>query len=98
MRITTGYCTVGNFGSADRMDYTIIGNEVNLASRLQTHAEPGGILMTHETCARVREIVPGGERAPLQDKGFAKPVRNYQLLGLYDDLVTEGNIIREEDD
>jgi class 3 adenylate cyclase len=29
--ISTGYCTVGNFGSEDRMDYTIIGNEVNLA-------------------------------------------------------------------
>ncbi len=43
MAINTGYCTVGNFGSADRMDYTIIGNEVNLASRLQSHAEPGGI-------------------------------------------------------
>ena len=42
--ISTGYCTVGNFGSDDRMDYTIIGNEVNLASRLQSHAEPGGIL------------------------------------------------------
>ena len=41
MAINTGYCTVGNFGSADRMDYTIIGNEVNLASRLQAHAEPG---------------------------------------------------------
>ena len=31
------------------MDYTIIGNEVNLAARLQSHAELGGILVTHET-------------------------------------------------
>ena len=47
--INTGYCTVGNFGSEDRMDYTIIGNEVNLASRLQSHADLGGILVSHET-------------------------------------------------
>jgi len=47
--VNTGFCTVGNFGSEDRMDYTIIGNEVNLAARLQSHAELGGILVTHET-------------------------------------------------
>ena len=98
MAINTGYCTVGNFGSADRMDYTIIGNEVNLASRLQSHAEPGGILMSHETYALVKDVVPTEEQGPLQVKGFAKPIRNYKLLGLYDDLVTEGNVIREEED
>ena len=40
MGISTGFCTVGNFGSQDRMDYTIIGNEVNLAKRLESSAEP----------------------------------------------------------
>src|SRR5262249_29292708 len=40
--VNTGFCTVGNFGSEDRMDYTIIGNEVNLAARLQSHADLGG--------------------------------------------------------
>src|SRR5258706_6830759 len=39
--INSGYCNVGNFGSADRMDYTIIGAEANLAARLQSIAEPG---------------------------------------------------------
>jgi adenylate cyclase len=46
--VNTGFCTVGNFGSEDRMDYTIIGNEVNLAARLQSHAELGGIVVAHE--------------------------------------------------
>src|SRR5690606_29909076 len=74
--INTGYCTVGNFGSEDRMDYTIIGSEVNLASRLQSHAELGGILMSHETYSLVRELVLAEERKPIRAKGIAKPVRN----------------------
>jgi adenylate cyclase len=98
MAINTGYCTVGNFGSADRMDYTIIGNEVNLASRLQSHAEPGGILVTHETYSLVKDIVPAEEQEPVQVKGFGERIRNYKVLGLYDDLVQEGSVIREEDD
>ena len=53
--INTGYCTVGNFGSQDRMDYTIIGSEVNLVSRLQSHAALGSILMSHETYSLVKE-------------------------------------------
>lgn len=47
--ITTGYCTVGNFGSKSRMDYTIIGNQVNIASRLESNAKPDQILISHET-------------------------------------------------
>ena len=43
--INTGYCNVGNFGSDDRMDYTIIGAEANLAARLQSVAAPGGITL-----------------------------------------------------
>ena len=43
MGINTGFCNVGNFGSNDRMDYTIIGAEANLAARLQSIAEPGQI-------------------------------------------------------
>jgi adenylate cyclase len=41
MGINTGYCNVGNFGSDQRMDYTIIGAEANLAARLQSIAQPG---------------------------------------------------------
>jgi class 3 adenylate cyclase len=56
--ISTGFCTVGNFGSEDRMDYTIIGGEVNLASRLQSHAELGGVLIAHETYCRTSPTSP----------------------------------------
>ena len=51
--IHTGYCTVGNFGSDDRMDYTMVGGTVNLASCLEHEAPPGGVLISFETYALV---------------------------------------------
>ncbi len=96
--ISTGYCTVGNFGSEDRMDYTIIGNEVNLASRLQSHAELGGILISHETYSLVKDLVLAEEQGPIQAKGFAKPVRNYKVLDQLDKLIDQRRVIREEQD
>ncbi len=75
--VNTGYCTVGNFGSEARMDYTIIGGAVNLAARLQAHAEPGGILLSHETWSLVRDVVTAEERPAIELKGIAKPVRCY---------------------
>jgi class 3 adenylate cyclase len=80
MGICTGFCTVGNFGSQDRMDYTIIGNEVNLAARLQSAAEPGGILISHETNALVQDIVLTEEQPPMTVKGFLRPISSYKLL------------------
>ena len=96
--INTGYCTVGNFGSEDRMDYTIIGNEVNLASRLQSHAELGGILMSHETYSLVKDVVLAEEKDPIQAKGFAKPVPNYKVLDHFNQLIGKRRVIREEKD
>jgi len=98
MGINTGFCTVGNFGSTDRMDYTIIGNEVNLAARLVSHAEIGGILMAHETHALVKDKVLAEEGDTLTVKGFAKPVRTYSVVGHYENLAEEGRIIDKEHD
>ena len=96
--INTGYCTVGNFGSDDRMDYTIIGSAVNLTARLQSHSEIDGVLLGHETYSLVRDDVAVEEQTPIKVKGFAEPVRCYKVLGLYDDLAEEGSVIREESD
>jgi len=96
--INTGYVTVGNFGSEDRMDYTIIGSSVNLTARLQSCAEIDGILMGHETYSLVKDEVDAEEHKPIKVKGFAEPIRCYRVLGLYDDLVGEGSVIREEQD
>ncbi len=87
---------MGNFGSAERMDYTIIGNMVNMTARLQSHAEVDGILMGHETYSLVKDVVATEERSPIKAKGFTEPIRCYEVLGLYDDLVREGRLIREE--
>ena len=57
MGITTGYCTVGNFGSDVKMDYTIIGGQVNLASRLESSAEVNQILIAHETSALIKDEI-----------------------------------------
>jgi class 3 adenylate cyclase/PAS domain-containing protein len=96
--INTGYCTVGNFGSDERVDYTVIGNEVNLASRLQTHADLGGILLAHETYALVKDSVLTEETGTITVKGFATPVKTYRVVGLRDDTGAQERVIRQEQD
>jgi class 3 adenylate cyclase/PAS domain-containing protein len=96
--INTGYCTVGNFGSDDRVDYTIIGNEVNLAARLQSHADLGGILLAHETYSLVKDAVLTEETGTITVKGFPRPVTTHRVVGLYDKSGFDGRIIRQEQD
>ena len=79
MGINTGYCNVGNFGSADRMDYTIIGAEANLAARLESIAEPGGIVMSYETYALVRDHVRASALEPITLKGVSREVVPYSI-------------------
>jgi class 3 adenylate cyclase len=80
--IHTGYCTVGNFGSDDRMDYTMVGGTVNLASRLEHEAPPGGILLSFETYALVKDSVRCEDSGHVQVKGIAQPVATYTVVGL----------------
>jgi class 3 adenylate cyclase/phosphoglycerate-specific signal transduction histidine kinase len=94
--INTGFCTVGNFGSEDRMDYTIIGSGVNLASRLESAATPGEILISYETYAHVRHRIRCNDRGHISVKGIAHPVAAYQVVDAYEHLDTEPPFIHEE--
>lgn len=86
MGIHTGFCTVGNFGSEDRMDYTIIGGAVNTASRLETLAAPGEILISYETFAHVRDHILCEEHGEVEVKGIAYPIASYQVVDTYEGL------------
>ena len=81
MGINTGYCNVGNFGSADRMDYTIIGAEANLAARLQQIAEPGQIMLRYETYVLVRSILVAHPLPPITMKGISREIIPYVVEG-----------------
>jgi adenylate cyclase len=96
MGLSTGYCTVGNFGAENRMDYTIIGREVNLASRLESAAEAGEILIPHETYSLIKDLVMCRDKGQIRVKGFSKPVQIYQVVGLRRDLGAAPSFVEHE--
>ena len=79
MGITTGYCTVGNFGSNQRMDYTVLGKPVNLAARLESLASPGEILISDSTFALIEHQIKCTPFDEIQPKGFARPVKIHKV-------------------
>lgn len=72
--INYGEVIVGNIGSHDRMDFTSIGSEVNLASRLCSVAEGGQMLIELQTCVMSTSSYPFQSPYEIDVKGFSKPV------------------------
>ena len=80
MGISTGYCTVGNFGSVQRVDYTVLGSPVNLAARLEAACVPQEILVSPETKGRLNGSFEFEEQKSIKLKGFQDVIKPYQLI------------------
>jgi adenylate cyclase len=95
--INTGFCTVGNFGSEHRMDYTIIGGQVNLAARLQSAAPPDSIYLSSATYTLVEDLVEARHIGPTQVKGIHTLVDVWEVLGLREQGATSSQYLLVED-
>ena len=77
--INTGYMTVGNIGSEMQLDYTVIGNQVNVASRLESNAKAGQILISQRTYSSVSDLVEADKIGEISVKGIHNPVLTYNV-------------------
>ena len=98
MGIATGYCTVGNFGSNQRLDYTALGSPVNMAARLQTICPLGEVLITQATANILSDKVKSEFFDDFNIKGFSKPVPVYKGIALEDiDEELEAGLVHQSD-
>lgn len=78
--INSGTVVMGAMGSESRMDYTVIGNHVNLGARLCTAAGPGQILVSEWVTANIDRKIPIEALTPIRVKGIEQPVQVYEVL------------------
>jgi class 3 adenylate cyclase len=95
--IHTDTCTVGNFGSHDRLDYTTIGNGVNLASRLESNARTNQILISEDTYLLVRNTIACDKLEQITVKNIKHPIQTYEVCGELLKL-SHAHPIKESDD
>ena len=82
MGINTRLCKVGNFGTEHRLNYTILGRLVNLASRLESAACDEEILMSLSTYELVKHSIDSTNRSEIPVKRFSKPVTAYSVIDM----------------
>ena len=78
--IHTGMANVGNYGSEGFMEYSAIGLNTNLASRLEQACLPGEIYLSHASWALVNDEIPCEEVGTIEVKGFHYPIQTYRVL------------------
>ncbi|WP_461245983.1 adenylate/guanylate cyclase domain-containing protein [Treponema sp. R6D11] len=79
--VNTGPLVAGNLGSIQRMDYSVIGDTVNLAARLESAAEAGEIIISQATRDKIGDKFTLEKRSPIHVKGKEKPIQIYNVLG-----------------
>ncbi|UCD58417.1 MAG: CHASE2 domain-containing protein [Candidatus Hydrogenedentota bacterium] len=82
MAINTGFATVGNIGSSERMDYTVIGKNVNLCLRMAQAATEGQILVTRKTYQNLENLIDAEESGEVRFDPYPKPFFILNVIGL----------------
>ena len=93
--INTGFCTVGNFGSEDRLDYTIVGGAVNAASRLESTAVADQIQVSHATYSLIKDHFYCRPIGDINVKGISHQMRTYEVVGEFRNLPPDQRIETE---
>ena len=80
--VHTGEVIVGNMGSKSRMEYTVIGSNVNLTQRLESNCEPGGVMFSEKTFKNLDKSFDVEPVGTIQAKGFSEPIPVYTVRGI----------------
>jgi class 3 adenylate cyclase len=91
MGINSSFCKLGNFGTENRLDYTLLGRAVNLASRLESSAESNEILIFKDTYDLVKSAVHCVDKGQIPIKGFATAVDVYSVIDLHKNLKSDSS-------
>ncbi|HUV52097.1 MAG TPA: adenylate/guanylate cyclase domain-containing protein [Dehalococcoidia bacterium] len=85
MGINTGRAVAGNLGSEDRVEYSVVGDAVNVASRLTAAAEGGKVWIGFRTYELTKDQIVVEQLEPLQVKGKRGPVRSYEVINIFEE-------------